>query len=323
MTGSLTSVSAHACALRSYLGAARISIDAIRGGTEAEIHLAHFAQTSFAFVTVPRVSITWHRTPDSRGRAAILVARHGEFRVASDVPAVVHGTSAALITPGDSPVRIETLSDEVELIYVSIAAGLLSSELGALAERVERGALPFRQIAPIYGFVRTLTEPASAGSEDPRAELATPAEAMATSLARILGDGVTGDEGVLSRLHAFLDIQYGDADLTLGSVATRLGSSSRTVQAALTRAGSTFTEELRRRRVWRVESLRRSRPELRAEDLRIAAGFRSTSAMYRALRNYAESTSGPGDVSAEARSDRYIAETEEKPHIAAMLVSGI
>ncbi|MFZ4843339.1 hypothetical protein [Mycetocola saprophilus] len=322
MTGSLTSVSAHAFALRSYLGAARISIDAVTGGGAAEVHLAHFAQTSFAFVTVPRVALTWHRTQGSRGRAAILVARRGEFRLVSDVPAVVHGTSAALITPGDSSVRIETLSDEVELIYVSIAAGLLSSELGALAERVERGALPFRQIAPIYGFVRALTEPASAGSEDPRAELATPAEAMATSLARILGDGVSGDEGVLSRLHAFLDTHYGDPELTLGSVATRLGSSPRTLQAALTRAGSTFTEELRRRRVRRVDSLRRSRPELRAEDLRIAAGFRSTSAMYRALRTYAESMPGPGDGSA-ARSDRYIAETEEKPHIAAMLVSGM
>ena len=269
-----------------YLKYAKLTINEFTEPSDSplQVQLAHFPQSTFAMVTTPPVRVTWQRTSTSRGRGLLLLARQGAFEVTGGGGVITRGATAAVITPGTDTIGIRTMGPRTEVIYVSVAASALTRTLSSLQERIVLPAVAWGEVAPLYMFVRALVDPGPTGPRDPRALLAVPAEDISRALVLALAGEAVSDRGLIDRLRDYLDENFADHAVSVGSASAALTTAPRTLQAALSAASTTFTNELRLRRVAELRRLQEVSPDVRQVDLASEAGFSSISAMYRALR---------------------------------------
>ncbi|MEV8249825.1 helix-turn-helix domain-containing protein [Microbacterium sp. NPDC076768] len=269
--------------LRTYLRAANFEIADLEPGVPVIAHLAHRTQTSLVAVSTPAASAHWHRDEVSRGRALMVFARKGELEVFSSSPVIRRGKSALIIPPGSAPTEIRATGPQNELIYISSAAQVLPSLALDLQENIRAPQVPWRTLAPLYGFLHTLcvTPPPLATEPD---LLADATDSIVEGLARTALWDIAPVDDLLSRAQAFIEQNHSDPRLSSASLGTQLRTSQRTLQATFASAGLTVSGEIRRTRSEAATRLLRTHPKFSQAQIAQLSGFSSVSSLYRALQ---------------------------------------
>ncbi|MGP6169736.1 hypothetical protein ACTU6V_00830 [Microbacterium sp. A204] len=270
--------------LGDYLRSANFEITELGREVPLDARLAHYAQTTLAMVTAPRVTVRWKRDEASRARTLLLFARKGKLSVSTQGPVVRRGGNAIMLLPSDRPAEVSVMEPRSELIYISAGAGIVPPLALDLSNDVQGSPLPWHRIAPLYAFVHAVcTSPPTTGDEPD--VLAACSEAIVESCARTIVGDISAQGGVVLRVRAFIAEYHNNPNLTLASISDRFGIATRTLQAAFSTHGSTVRRELREARTRTAQGLRRTHPQLSQSQVARLSGFASLSAMYRSLHS--------------------------------------
>lgn len=275
--------------LRDYLRAANFEITDMAPGVPLVAHLAHYAQTSLVTVSAPAITVKWKRDEASRGRALMIFARRGELDASSSAPVIRRGRSALLIPPGDTPIEIRATGAHNELIYVSTGAHIIPPPAARLRQDVLASRLPWRMLAPLYGFVEGLCRTPPLPPDEPDL-LPGVTNVIVEALARTAFWDITPVESPVERAHVFIRENHQNPQLSSAAIAEHLRMPLRTLQAAFSAEGLTLSSELRRARIETAMRLMRTNPELSQARRAYLSGFSSESALYRALRAHSQPT---------------------------------
>ena len=141
------------------------------------------------------------------------------------------------------PVTVSLPQERNELIYVSAPASILPSGVSDVRERIVGPALAWREVQPLYAFVHSLASfPPSRRDATARGSLlAAPAQVFAATLAALVCEDLTIPTTLYARAREFIAANYMNANTTLESVATAMDAAPRTIQAAFTASGATFS----------------------------------------------------------------------------------
>lgn len=236
--------------------------------------------TELAYAPQPGVRVDWRNTEDRGDRVLMVVSRRGLLDASVIGPHLRRGSNAILVSGESARVRVISSGDQADMLCVSVdmaSLGIAATELRR--STAEAPGIRWSRLAPLFSFLRSVCV-TSAGGVIPR----TLSEATATTtiaLGRILTE-VADD--VATRALAYIVEYSSNPHLSVGTIADRLGTSPRTVQAALASIGTTVSDELRRARLARARRARQNHPGLGAMAVYQLAGFPSLAAMYRAIK---------------------------------------
>ncbi|MGM7699832.1 hypothetical protein [Microbacterium sp. A84] len=268
--------------LGEYLRSANFEITELGRELALDARLAHYAQTTLAMVTTPRVRVRWKRDEASKARTLLLFARKGKLSVSTQGPVVRRGDNAIMLLPSDRPAEISVTGPQSELMYISAGAGVVPPLALNLSNDVQGTALPWHRIAPLYAFVHAVCASPPPAEDEPDA-LAACSEAIVESCARTIIGDISAQGSVVLQVRAFIAEYHTNPNLTLPSISGRFGIATRTLQAAFSTQGSTVRRELRQARTRTAQGLRRTHSQLSQAQVARLSGFTSLSAMYRSL----------------------------------------
>lgn len=270
--------------LQEYLRSASAEILAVELDHPAQIRLARFPGMTFANLLLPRMHINWVRDSDSNGTCVVYLVRKGSIEITGDEGIVRRGPGAMYVLPGASTVSLKVTEPETELVYLRVPAAMVSGVTREELGSVPTGAISQGLIAPLYAFIASLCS-LCISDDDDSDPLATAAIEVTRSAVRlILGDPVKTERSLFSRAIEIILNDYPVKSLSVGTIATRLGVSPRTLQLAFQKEGASVATEIRHVRAVAAANLRLEHPQLSRARVAELTGFATVGTLDRALR---------------------------------------
>jgi AraC-like DNA-binding protein len=252
---------------------------------------ATFGEVSIVRLNLPRTRIEWNRDQGAVDRVPLIFVLSGSLRHISGGRIVQRGPNALAITPGASPVRLETVEDRNDVIYVASSASVIGDVLPGPADVVPDGAPDEFLLAPLLAFVMqacAISDRSGTGI----AALSSSALEVARSLAQLMFSDGLAPRSLHGRAMEIIASEHSDPDLSPQRLASRLGVSTRSLQLEFQARGTTIRDAIREVRVATATRLRSDHPDLVSAEVARRSGFGSAATLFRALRK--DEPSSPG-----------------------------
>lgn len=271
-----------------FLSAANLEFASLANSPETVVQVAQFADLNVSYGKLARGEVVWPRDMQSLDRAAVVITRRGRVRAAGE-GVYLREPGVIFIPPGDTRVSVMFEASENELVYASFPASLVADIPLPTDVEVGGSQLGSYLVDPIYRFMVGLSH--APDQERGLLPVRYATGEMLRAIVQLVSQCGCSEMPLYDRAIQAILQDLGNVDLAAGTLAPRLGVSTRKLQLEFQERGTTVQREVRRRRVAAARQMRREFPEIGVEVLILACGFRSKSAFYRAMSEVPDSQS--------------------------------
>lgn len=267
--------------VQEYLRIANLRVIDMEPQAEAIANILLLHGITVGHVMFPSANISWPRDRQSIDRAVLIIVNSGEVSISAEAAGIFSRDGVIFVAPGEHPVSLSLIAGRNEIMYLGIPAALIA-DIPVPPDGVEFGTqLPVDLLRAVFQFfssiARTLKPQISAAS------IGFVMSEMVRSIVRVMLETATVEQDLYTRAIGQMAESLDDETLNTAKVAARLGVSVRKLQLEFQRQGTTLQAELRRLRIEAVVRARVENPSQSLRSLAEAYGFRSKSALYRAL----------------------------------------
>lgn len=267
--------------IQEYLRVANLTVHSMDTRSEAMAHILMLQGLTIGHVVFPRAELTWARERQTSDRAVLIVVNSGEASIAGTPPGVFRRPGVLFVAHGKTPVTLSLSAVHNEILYLALPSALIA-DIPMPHDTADIGPpLPVDVLRPIFQFFTTVAR--SSKPQQAAASMGFVVSEMLRTLVRVVFEDTATPHDLYAQTLELMHDELNDETLNTARLAERLGVATRTLQLEFQRRGTTLQAELRRLRTEAVIRARTENPEQSFRTLAEAYGFRSKSALYRAL----------------------------------------
>lgn len=271
--------------LTDYLASANIQMESLADEQALRAQITRFRDLTFVHVTLPRSKVVWRRDRLSLDRGIVMACLSGGVTVESEGVVFRKPPGLILIPPGLQEVVFHSAAERNEIMYISTHSRVMEDFDLSGAQYDPVTPVPAGLLAPLFSFMRTVCA-ISIKETELIAPLETAATEVARSLVRVIADGVPADLSLFTQTMRVIAREYSRTHLSATALATAIGRSERTLQAAFAAEGTSVMREVRAMRARASLEYLRAKPRATTAEVASAVGFGSVSSLSRALREF-------------------------------------